>query len=301
MAKSDRRPCCLNSAPPLLLGAHVSIAGGVHKAIERGAEHGCTAIQIFVKGNTRWDFPPLDSLEIKMFKEARRNSSVKCVIAHAIYLINLASGDPVVRHKSIADVVDELRRCEALGVDSLVIHPGAHGGLGTEAGIQNVARALDEIFDQVGKCRCHLLLETTAGQGTALAATFEELRAIIAQTSRRRRLGVCLDTAHVFAAGYDLRTAEGYANLWRDFDAALGRGLLRAIHLNDSKGRCGSRLDRHEHIGKGLIGQQAFRRLVTDARLRGIPMVTETPSSPDPKEIRWLFSVAKRARSMPQE
>lgn len=295
MAKPDGHSSALCS-PPLLLGAHVSIAGGVHKAIERGAEHGCTAIQIFVKGNTRWDFPPLDALEVKMFKQGRRHSTVKCVIAHGIYLINLASTDRLVRERSIADVVDELQRCEALGVDALVIHPGAHGGAGTEAGIRNVARALDTIFEQVGKGRCQLLLETTAGQGTALGATFDELRSILDQTKHRRRLGVCLDTAHVFAAGYDLRTSEGYDALWRDFDTILGRGLLRAIHLNDSKGRCGSRLDRHEHLGKGLIGAQAFRRLLSDPTLRGVPMVTETPNSPDAQEIRWLFKLAKRAR-----
>lgn len=295
MGKSDDR-LSTRSSPPLLLGAHVSIAGGVHKAIERGTEHGCTAIQIFVKGNTRWDFPSLNPLEIKMFKQARRHSTVKCVIAHGIYLINLASTDPLIRAKSIADVVDELRRCEALGVDALVIHPGAHGGAGIESGIRNVAHALDDIFEQVGKGRCQLLLETTAGQGTALGASFDELRAILDQTSHRRRLGVCLDTAHVFAAGYDLRTPEGYVRLWRDFDNILGRELLRAIHLNDSKGRCGSRLDRHEHLGKGLIGAQAFRRLLTDPALGGVPMITETPHSPDPQEIRWLFRVAKRAR-----
>lgn len=283
----------------LLIGAHVSIAGGVHKAIERGVANGCTAIQIFVKGNTRWQFPPLTSDEAAAFRQARLNSPIKRVIAHGIYLINLASEDPTIREKSIADVVDELERCELLGVEGLVIHPGAHGGLGTEAGIRNVARALDEIFDKVGAGHCTLLLETTAGQGTALGADFRELRAIRDATHHKSRIGICLDTAHVFAAGYDWRSAQGYAKLWEDFDTILGRDLLRAIHLNDSKAPCGSRRDRHEHIGKGLIGAEAFRRLLRDPNLRGIPMVTETPHSPDPEEIRWLFAAASARRRDP--
>ncbi len=286
------------AAPPLLLGAHVSIAGGVHKAIERGVANECTAIQIFVKSNTRWEFPPLEPKEVRLFQEARRDSPIKAVLAHSIYLVNMATGDTALRDKTITDLVDELERCEMLGLDALIVHPGAHGGAGEEIGIERVASALDEIVETVGRRgHCRILLETTAGQGTSLGANFHELRQIIARARCRKRLGVCLDTAHVFAAGYDIRTPEGYATLWHDFDSILGRELLGAIHLNDSKVRCGSRIDRHEHIGKGLIGETAFRRLLRDLSLRGIPMVTETPSSPNLEEIRWLFAAALGKRS----
>ncbi|MGB9691539.1 MAG: deoxyribonuclease IV [Candidatus Sumerlaeaceae bacterium] len=286
---------------PLLIGAHVSIAGGVHKAIERGVAHECTAIQIFVKGNTRWDFPPLDAKEAELFRQARRDSPIKVVIAHSIYLVNMATSDPVLREKTIADLVDELERCEVLGLDALVVHPGAHGGDGVEVGIERVATALDEIVGAVGRGRCRILLETTAGQGTSLGADFRELREMLRRARCRSRLGVCLDTAHVFAVGYDIRTAEGYRRLWHDFDTILGRELLVALHLNDSKVACATRVDRHQHIGRGMIGEAAFRRLLRDHTLRGLPMVTETPSSPNLEEIRWLFAAARGRRIPPPQ
>ncbi len=282
---------------PLLIGAHVSAAGGPLRALERGVEAGCTAIQIFVKGNTRWEFPPLDPLEAKVFRTKRPTTPIQAAIAHSIYLVNMATADPLLRQRTIENLVDELKRCEMLGLEALVVHPGAHGGAGVEEGIARVAEALDEIFAAAGRGRCRILLETTAGQGTALGARFEELHAIMRQARCRSRLGICLDTAHVFAAGYDWRTREGYARLWHDFDSILGRDKLFAIHLNDSKVRCGSRIDRHEHIGQGLIGAEAFRRLLRDRSLRGLPMITETPHSPDVEEIRWLFAAARGRRA----
>jgi deoxyribonuclease-4 len=282
--------------PAYLIGAHVSAAGGPLRALERGIEAGCSAIQIFVKGNTRWDFPPLDAAQADAFRQKRPATPIAAAIAHSIYLVNMATSDPLLRRRTIDDLVDELMRCEMLGLDGLVVHPGAHGGAGIDAGIANVASALDEIVSAAGNGRCRILLETTAGQGTALGARFDELAAIMARAGCRDRLGICLDTAHVFAAGYDLRTREGYERLWREFDAVLGRECLRAIHLNDSKVRCGSHIDRHETIPKGQIGEAGFRRLLRDRSLRGIPMVTETPDSPDVEEIRWLIAIARGRR-----
>lgn len=268
----------------VLLGAHVSAAGGPLKALERALQIGCTAMQIFVKGNTRWEFPPLDSAEAQEFCRRRNDTAIKKAFAHSIYLVNLATSDPLLRKKSIEDMIDELQRCDALGLEFLVVHPGSHGGAGSEAGIKRVAKALDEIYERLPDCQCKICLETTAGQGSALGADFRELNEIIERVASSRRLGICLDTAHVFAAGYDIRTPEGYVQLWEDFDRFLGRDRLCALHLNDSKAPCGSRVDRHEHIGKGQIGTTGFRFFMQDKRLRGIPMVIETPKGPDMKE-----------------
>lgn len=271
-------------ADDVLLGAHVSAAGGPLRALERAVASGCSALQLFVKGNTRWEFPPLDPAEAAAFRRQRAASPVRAAIAHSIYLVNLATNRADLRRRSIDDMIDELQRCEALGLEALVVHPGAHGGSGVEAGIDAVAQALDEILAAVGRGRCRILLETTAGQGTALGADFRHLSEILRRSRSARRLGVCLDTAHVFAAGYDLRTDSGYARLWHDFDAVLQPERLQAVHLNDSKAPCGSHRDRHEHIGKGMIGLDGFRRIMRDRRLRGLPMIIETPKGPDMRE-----------------
>ncbi|MBX7246844.1 MAG: deoxyribonuclease IV [Candidatus Sumerlaeaceae bacterium] len=268
----------------ILLGSHMSTAGGVPKAVDRGESIGCTAMQIFVKGNTRWAFPPLKPEDAKLFRERMKNSPIKSCIAHTIYLVNLGSANPELRQKSIDDMVDELTRCDALGVTGLVMHPGAHGGDGPDAGIARIASALDEIFAATPKGECQILLETTAGQGTAIGAQFEEIAAIIKQTKARKRLGVCLDTCHVFSAGYELRTKDGYEKTWSDFDRIIGLDQLKAIHVNDSKKPFASRKDRHEHIGKGEIGLEAFRMLMNDRNLRGIPMVLETDKGDDMAE-----------------
>lgn len=260
----------------LLLGSHMSTAGGMAKAIERGETIGCTAIQVFVKGNTRWQFPPLKDADVAAFHAGLERGNIKSVIAHAIYLVNLCSDKPEFVRKSIDDLVDELTRCERLGIPGLVLHPGAHCGAGDECGLAAIVTSLDEIFEKTAGFKVQILLETTAGQGSCLGWKFSELAYIINNARQPDRLGVCLDTCHVFAAGYDIATPEGYNQLWRDFDTVIGRERLKAIHLNDSKQPCGSRKDRHEHIGKGKIGLEAFRLIMNDASLLGVPMVLET-------------------------
>lgn len=264
----------------------MSTAGGMAKAYERGESAGCTAMQVFVKGNTRWQFPPLKEDDVRRFREQAGVSPVRAVIAHAIYLVNLASDKEELIRKSVDDLVDELTRCDALGIPGLVLHPGAHGGAGVDEGIARIAARLDEIFDATPDGKCRILLETTAGQGSCVGDRLDHLKRIIERVARPERLGVCVDTCHVFAAGYAIHTPEGYRDFWREFEETLGMDRLQAIHLNDSKKPFGSKQDRHEHIGKGALGLEPFRMLVNDRRLRRVPMVLETDKSPDLHEDR---------------
>lgn len=268
----------------LLLGSHMSTAGGMAKAIDRGESIGCTAIQVFVKGNTRWQFPPLKNADVEAFRAGLARGNIKSVIAHAIYLVNLCSDKPEFVRKSVDDLVDELTRCHTLGIPGLVLHPGAHCGAGAECGLTAIVAGLDEVFRLTADFDTRILLETTAGQGSCLGWQFSELAHIIERVEQPDRLGVCLDTCHVFAAGYDIRTEDGYKQMWSDFDSALGRDRLKAIHLNDSKNPCGSRKDRHHHIGEGEIGLEAFRFLMNDESLRTVPMVLETEKGDDMAE-----------------
>lgn len=260
----------------ILLGAHMSTAGGMPRAIERGESIGCTAIQVFVKGNTRWQWPALKPEDVKKFREGLERKKVRSVIAHAIYLVNLCSDKPEFLRKSIDDMIDEVNRCDELGIPGVVMHPGAHCGAGCEAGIELVARGLNEVFASTPNGKARVLLETTAGQGSCLGNQFQELAAIIDRVENKERLGVCLDTCHVFAAGFDLRTQDGYESMWAEFDLIIGRKWLMAIHLNDSKQPLGSRKDRHEHIGKGQLGLEPFRFIMNDSKLNKIPKVLET-------------------------
>jgi deoxyribonuclease-4 len=281
----------------LLLGTHVSVAGGMAKGLDRAESIGCTAMQVFVKGNTRWEFPPLDADDARAFRERLASSPVRAAIAHTIYLVNLASANPDIFAKSVADMVDELGRCDALGISGLVMHPGAHCGIGVDEGIARIAAGIDEIHAALPRGTCRILLETTAGQGTCIGHEFGHIAQIISSVRQPKRLGVCLDTCHVFAAGHDLRARKGYEAMWREFDAALGAGILGAIHVNDSKKPLGSRVDRHEHIGKGELRLEAFRFLMNDPRLRGVPMVLETDKGPDMAEdienMRLLRSLVR--------
>ena len=283
----------------LLLGSHVSAAGGFVKAMDRAEELGCGAMQVFVKWNTRWAAPAIGPDEAREFKRRLRVSPcVRACIAHAIYLVNLATADPELRAKSIADMAEELARCDALGIGALVLHPGSHGGDGVDAGIARVASALDEIAAATARGKCRILLETTAGAGNGLGASLEELAAIISAARRaRRRLGVCADTAHLFAAGYDLRTRRSSLAVWRQLDRVIGFRLLGAVHLNDSKAALGSHRDRHEHIGRGLLGAEAFRFLVNDPRFRGIPMVLETEKDPEMENDRENLRVLREMQT----
>lgn len=270
----------------LLLGAHQSIAGGVHKALDRGREAGCDTVQIFVKNPNRWASKPLDDESVAAFEAAVAETGIWPVFAHSLYLINLATPDDELWQKSVDALADGLERCEKLGLPGLVLHPGSHRGSGEEAGTSRIIAALDEVHQRHPGYSVQVWLETTAGQGDHLGHTFSQLREMVAGVRFPERLGVCFDMAHAFAAGYELRTREGYEATWAEFDGVLGQGVLKAIHLNDSKSGLGSRVDRHEHIGKGELGLEPFRLLVNDARFRGIPMTLETDKGPDLAEDR---------------
>lgn len=267
-----------------LLGAHVSTAGGVAKAFERGAEIGCDALQIFVKSPNQWRGKALSDEDVEAFRKAHAERP-QPVVAHAAYLINLGSPNEDVLAKSRAGLADELQRCDRLGVSGLVLHPGAHLGSGAEEGIDRIARALDEVLVTVvgsaPELATRVLLENTAGQGSTLGARFEEIAAIRSRLDAPERVGVCLDSCHAFAAGYDLTTRDGYDQVLAAFDDAIGLERLACIHLNDSKHPLGSRKDRHENIGQGAIGTEFFALVTHDARFEEMPMILETPLGDD--------------------
>jgi len=259
------------------LGAHMSIAGGIDLAIERGASIGCTAIQLFTKSTSQWAARPLPDDEVGRFKAARVRSGIASVMAHDSYLINLCSPDDALWEKSVEACHLELQRCERLGIETLVVHPGGHMGQGEDFGVRRLAQAIDVIHARLPGSGVSIALETMAGQGTVIGHRFGQLSRTIALTSDPERVGVCLDTCHVFAAGYDLRTKTAYGETMREFEGEIGLRRLRAVHVNDSKRELGSRVDRHEHIGKGCLGLDAFRLLMTDPRLEHLPLVLETP------------------------
>ena len=263
------------------LGAHMSIAGGVDKAVLRGQEIGCQAIQVFTKNNLRWMAPPLKDETIERWHRNLEESGIAPVVAHDSYLINLASPDDALWQKSLDAFVLEMMRCDVLSIPYLVMHPGAHTGSGEKAGLHRIAQALDRAFDHVPDARVTVLLEITAGQGTSLGYRFEHLAQIMQLTAGGHRLGICFDTCHALAAGYEIRTPEGYEETFRQFDRIIGLERLKVFHANDSKRDLGSRVDRHEHIGQGYIGLDGFRQLLNDARFRQRPMLLETPKGPD--------------------
>ena len=275
------------------LGAHESIAGGLHKAFDRAQSVGCEAMQIFVKSNRSWAVKPLTEEDIARFRAKAEETGIHPLVGHTSYLLNLATPDAALWIKSRDTLIIELERCEALDVGWLVLHPGSHVGAGEEAGLARVAQALGEVHAATPGFRAQILLETTAGQGTNLGYRFEHLAWLIEHTSEGERLGVCLDTCHVFAAGYELRTPEGYGATMEAFDRVIGLERLHAIHLNDSKGDLGSRKDRHEHIGQGLIGLEGFRHLLNDTRLAGLPGLLETPKGDDLQEDRENLAVLR--------
>ena len=277
----------------LLLGAHQSIAGGVENSLARGREVGCDTIQIFVKTPNRWVSKPLAEENVIAFRKAVAETGIWPVFAHSLYLINLATPDDTLWHKSQDALVDDLERCERLGLPGLVIHPGSHMGSGEEAGIARITAALDAVHARLPGYDAQVWLEVTAGQGAHLGYTFAQLGAMIAAVEESDRLGVCFDTAHGFAAGYELRTRDGYEVTWSEFEETLRLDRLKAIHLNDSKKDLGSRVDRHEHIGKGLLGLETFRFLLNDPRFRGIPMILETEKSKDLAEDKENLAVLR--------
>lgn len=268
----------------VLLGAHMSIAGGVHMAIERGCSIRCTAVQMFVKNNMQWFARPLARDEIRAFLQHRQRGEVMSIFAHANYLINLAATNPQFHANSLRALAEELTRADQLELPFLVLHPGAHLGVGEEAGLEKVVASIDAVFRMLPRMKTKIALETTAGQGSCLGHTFEQIAFIIDNVRQPERLCVCLDTAHVFAAGYEIGSEPAVRKMFREFDRTIGLNHLAAIHLNDSKTPRGSRVDRHEHIGKGKIGLSAFRAILRDRRFHKIPKVLETPKGKDLRE-----------------
>ena len=283
------------------LGAHMSAAGGLENAFLAGAAVGCDCLQLFVKNQRQWQAPPLTDEQITRFQAAQRESGLSPVVAHASYLLNLASPDAKNRKKSIAAMIDELNRCEKLGIDGLIFHPGAHMDGTMMAGVKRVATSLDRVHKDCPGYRCRILLETTAGQGTAIGYRFEQIADIIAKTKEPERLGVCLDTCHLFAAGYDFRKPAGYAAMMDEMESAIGLANVRCIHMNDSKRELGSRVDRHDHIGQGKIGKAGFAHFMNDRRWHDVPMILETPHGADGRGTDLNRVNLKRLRSLIQK
>lgn len=255
----------------------MSIAGGAHMAIERARSISCTAIQIFVKNNMQWFARPLTRDEIRGFLEHRQRGDLLSIFAHANYLINLAATNPLFHANSLRALAEELTRADQLELPFLVLHPGAHLGAGEAAGLEKIVKSIDRVLCRIPKVNTRIALETTAGQGSCLGDRFEHLAYIIENAREPERLCVCVDTAHIFAAGYDIASEAAAKKAFREFDRVVGLEHLAALHLNDSKTVRGSRVDRHEHIGQGKIGLGAFRFIMRDRRFRKIPKVLETP------------------------
>jgi deoxyribonuclease-4 len=279
------------------LGAHMSIAGGLHLALERGRALRCHAVQIFLKNQRQWAARPLGGDEVRAFRAARRATGIRFVFAHASYLINLAGPDPGAWRQAVDAFTDELERAEALGLLCVVIHPGSHVGAGIEAGVARVTEAVREALRRTRGYRVRIALENTAGAGGAVGRTFEQLGALLERAGRPRRLGVCLDTCHLFAAGYDIRTPAGYEAAMATCARTVGIERVLAFHLNDARAPLGSGLDRHENIGRGALGLAPFRALLNDRRFRAAPKVLETPKDPEPIADRRNLATLRRLRT----
>lgn len=267
-----------------LLGAHTSTSGGADKAIDRALAVGCTAMQIFVKNNMQWFAPPFGGIEIRAFLDHPRLGELGSVFGHSGYLINLAATHPDNYEKSVRSLRDELVRADQLQLPHLVLHPGAHMGAGEEAGLAKVVESIDKIFAEIPEVKTRIALETTAGQGSTLGHKFEHLEYLLKNVKEPERLCICLDTAHIFAAGYDISTFEGAKKAFAEFNKVIGFKQLAALHINDSKVPLGSHVDRHDHIGKGKIGIEAFRYIMNEPKFAKIPKVLETPKGKDMAE-----------------
>jgi deoxyribonuclease IV len=266
----------------MLLGAHESVAGGMFTAFERGRQDGCQAMQIFARASAQWRARPLPAEELSSFRSEHAAIGAGWpLLSHTSYLINLGTDDPLVRARSQEALEDELVRAEQLGLDYVVLHPGAHLGAGEEVGLARVAAALGELHHRTPGFHARILIELTAGQGTCLGCSFEHLQRLLEETPHGERLGICFDTCHAHAAGHDLTTDAGYDAVWNDLDHRVGLSSIKAFHLNDSKTALGSRVDRHQEIGDGTMGLHPFWRLVNDPRFATVPGILETPSGPD--------------------
>jgi deoxyribonuclease-4 len=291
-------PFSFLDAPGDLIGAHLSTKGGLATAFERAAAIDAFAAAIFAKNSNQWKGKELTDADIALFREKR---NVTPMLTHASYLINLATTNPEFHRKSIVALIDELDRAERLGIHAVVLHPGAHMGAGSDAAADQIARSLDEVHRALPHHRVVTLLETSAGQGSCVGCSFEELGKMIDAVDDKRRVGICFDTCHVFAAGYDIRKRDGYERTIDEIDRFVGLDRVGAFHLNDSKKGLGSRVDRHQHIGEGEIGLEAFRLLLNDARFARIPKVLETPKpvehESDRKNLSILRSLIGKSRA----
>ena len=267
-----------------LLGAHTSINGGVSTAVDLAEKLGFTAMQIFTKNNSRWYSKELSDKEIENYKTRLKTSNIKFVVAHDSYLINLCSKDPEILKKSRDSFLDELKRCEMLDIPHLNFHPGTHGGLGEDEGIKLIADSINIVHSKTQGFKVTSMIETTAGQGTAIGYKFEHLRKIIDLIDEKDRMTVCIDTAHIFAAGYNIKGSTNYKNVINEFDKIVGIDRLKCLHMNDSKKPLGSKVDRHEHIGKGFIGIEGFTNIMNDKRIEHIPKILETPKGKEQLE-----------------
>jgi deoxyribonuclease-4 len=263
-------------APGDLIGAHISTKGGLHTVFERAAAINATAIALFAKNSNQWKGKVMTDDDVQLFASLR---SVQPIVSHASYLINLATTNPEFHAKSIAAMIDELDRAERLGIHGVVLHPGAHLEAGVDSGLDQIARSLDQIHAAIPDHRVATFLETAAGQGSCVGCSFEELGRIIDAVDAKARVGICIDTCHVFAAGYEIRTPDGYEKMIDEVDRFIGVENVGVFHLNDSKKGLGSRVDRHQHIGEGEIGLEAFRLLLNDERFAKIPKLLETPKT----------------------
>jgi deoxyribonuclease-4 len=267
----------------LYLGAHMSIAGGLHNAFGHGEAFECDTIQIFVKSSNQWKAKPLTDEEVQKFKDEQKRTGIEPVVAHDSYLINLGSPDPALLDKSRKSFLMEMERCEKLGIPYLVTHPGSHIGAGEKAGISKIAESINWLLERTDGFAVKIVLETTAGQGTNLGYKFEQLATLIEKSRQPERLMVCYDTCHAFAAGYDITNPGAYEKTFNEFERIIGLKKLAVIHLNDSKKGLGSRVDRHEHIGQGMLGESAFKFIMQDMRFKTIPKILETPKGDDGK------------------
>lgn len=284
--------------PPF--GAHMSVAGGLPRAVERAVVHGCDALQIFTKNASQWQGRLLPDDEVSVFRQRVAVAGLTAVVSHASYLINLATTDRPLRARSIVSMADEIDRAERCGLMGVVLHPGCYTSGSISQGIRLVGEALRALLDERSRRETMVLLEHTAGQGTSLGASFEQLAALVDATASHPRIGVCLDTCHLLASGYDIASAEGYGRTFDAFERIVGLHRLRLFHVNDSKKPLGSRVDRHAHIGEGFVGLDGFRRLVNDPRFETVPMLLETPKgegkatgaiTADPQDLRNLTTL----------
>ena len=277
--------------PPLLLGAHMPITGGLYKALERAASLGCTTVQFFSKSNRQWRARELTDTEIELFKQRRKELAVHSVTIHASYLINIGSPEQQTAEKSLHALQEELKRADTLGADYLVFHPGAHRQQGQTACLDRIAHNINLTLEECPDTHTKLLLETMAGQGSTVCYAFEHLAYIYKRIKKKERIGICVDTCHIFAAGYDLTC--NYDNVFEQFDKLLGVDLIKIFHINDSKKIAGSRVDRHEDIGKGHLGLEPFRRLFNDDRFFSIPKILETPKESLEDDARNIATIKK--------